>query len=154
LITSEVVLSAILAMAVLLMGFWLMDVRQFLPLEKYQTASLPQHQAQNIESALTKALEEQELFLNPHLKMAQLAEAVQVPSHHLSQVMSSQMNTNFYQLINHYRVERSKNLLKSKRIEQVSIHAIGLDCGFSNKTSFYRAFKKSTGMTPTEFMGK
>jgi AraC-like DNA-binding protein len=61
------------------------------------------------------------------------------------------MQTNFYQLINSYRIARSKELLKTDRLEQVSIQGIGFDCGFSNKTSFYRAFKKFTGMTPAEY---
>ena len=80
-----------------------------------------------------------------------MADALQVPSHHLSQVLNDQMNTNFYQLINQYRIEKSKKMLQTDRIHQVSIQGIGYDCGFSNKTSFYRAFKKFTGMTPAEF---
>ncbi len=154
LITSEIILSGLLAVVVLLMGYWIVDIRHILPptRNKYQTSPLSQEQTSGIKQGLIKAMEADELYLNPRLKISNLAQALQVPSHHISQVMSNDMNTNFYQLVNHYRVEFSKDLLKSERLQQVSIQAIGLECGFSNKTSFYRAFKKHTGMTPTEFV--
>jgi AraC-like DNA-binding protein len=157
LITSEIILSVLMAIVVLLLGYWVLDISQLFPavsnLKKYQTSPLSEEQSNSIQRALIKAMEEQELYLNPRLKIADMAKSLQVPSHHLSQVLNDQMQMNFYQLINSYRIARSKKLLRTDRVQQISIQGIGYDCGFSNKTSFYRAFKKLTGMTPAEFAG-
>lgn len=154
-IVVEIILSALMALVVLLMGYWILDIRQvFRSSPAYRTAPLTSTQVHEITSALNRSMIEQELYLNPRLTLSGLAEILQVPPHHLTQVINSYMHTNFYQLINGYRISKSQELLKSDRLQQVSIQAIGLDCGFSNKTSFYRAFKKHTGMTPAEFVRK
>ncbi len=152
-IAVEVILSALMALVVLLMGYWILDIKQILPVTpSYQTAPLSSHKVEDIKQTIRKSMEDQKLYLNPRLTLSQLAEELQVPAHHLSQVINNHMDSNFYQLINRYRISRSQELLKTERIHQVSIQAIGMDCGFSNKTSFYRAFKQYTGMTPAEFV--
>jgi len=55
-------------------------------------------------------------------------------------------------LINFYRIEEAKNLLSSEKAKQMTIEAIGSDSGFNTKSAFYRAFKKHTGLTPSDFM--
>ena len=155
LITSEIILSILMALVILLTSYWVLDIKQLMPVVnnfgKYQTSPLSTERADEIERKLKLAIEGKELYLNPRLKISDLANALQVPSHHLSQVLNDKMHTNFYQLINKYRIEKSKEMLRTDRIHQVSIQGIGYDCGFSNKTSFYRAFKKETGMTPAEY---
>ena len=155
LITSEIILSALMALVILTLGYWILDIRQLFPKSakgKYRTSPLSQEAAIAIEQALNKAMNQQEVYLNPRLRISDMAQLLQVPSHHLSQVLNDRMNTNFYQLVNRYRIERCKQILNSDRIQQVSIQGIGFDCGFSNKTSFYRAFKKQTGMTPAQYL--
>ena len=155
LITSEIILSILMAVVILMTSYWVLDIKQLIPIAnsfgKYQTSPLSSQRADEIERELLTAMEEKELYLNPRLKISDMADVLQVPSHHLSQVLNDRMNTSFYQLVNSYRVERSKQLLQTDRIQQVSIQGIGYECGFSNKTSFYRAFKKFTGMTPAEY---
>lgn len=157
LITSEIILSILMALVILLTSYWVLDIKQLIPvisqLGKYQTSPLSEEKSISIQHALIKAMEEQELYLNPRLKIADMAHVLQVPSHHLSQVLNDRMNTNFYQLVNTYRIKKCKELLKTDRLQLVSIQGIGFDCGFSNKTSFYRAFKRLTGMTPAEYIG-
>jgi hypothetical protein len=43
-------------------------------------------------------------------------------------------------------------MLENGLSDKLSIQAIGEECGFSNKTSFYRAFKKFTSTTPNEYL--
>ncbi len=156
-ITSEIVLSGFMALAVLMLGFWIVDIRQIIPVlerPKYKTSPLSEAQSDAIQSKIEGFLETEEGYLNPDLKIAQLAKAVDIPSHHISQVLSEKMQTNFYELVNQYRVKKAKELLQSELFKKLSVQAIGQECGFSSKTSFYRAFKKITDMTPAEFVSK
>ena len=153
-ITAEIVLAGLMAITVLLLGYWIVDIKQVLPVlegKKYKTSPLSQQQALLIEKKIHNFLVKEENYLDPNLKVADLADGLQIPSHHISQVLSERMNTNFYTIINHYRVEKAKELLASGALEKISVQAVGEECGFSSKTSFYRAFKKVTGMTPAQY---
>ena len=152
-ITSEILLSVIMALVVLLMGYWILDIHQLFPVaRRYRTAPLSPSKVDFIKTKITQGMSEQKLYLNPRLTISQVADELEIPAHHLSQVINIHMNTNFYRLVNGYRIAKSQELLKTDRIQKVSIQAIGQDCGFSNKTSFYRAFKQHTGMTPVEYV--
>ena len=56
--------------------------------------------------------------------------------------------------INKYRVEQSKQLLSDSHFSAYTIVAIGMECGFNSKSTFYSAFKKFTGQTPSTFRKK
>lgn len=49
------------------------------------------------------------------------------------------------------RIERSLELLKDRDLTKLQITN---KCGFNNTSNFYRAFKKVTGKTPTDFLSK
>ena len=58
---------------------------------------------------------------------------------------------NFSDYINSLRVEEAKRCLRNPGFEAYTMVAIGLECGFNSKSTFYTAFKKFTGQTPTSF---
>lgn len=154
-VTTEIVLSGIMSVTILVIGFWIVDLRQISPLppsRKYKTSPLSSSSSAKIKTEILHYLGSQEAYLNPSLKIADLASAIGYPAHHVSQVLGEQMNTNFYDIINRYRVEKAQELLQSDRLNKISVQAIGQECGFSSKTSFYRAFKKVTNMTPMQFV--
>ncbi|WP_373493157.1 helix-turn-helix domain-containing protein, partial [Aquiflexum sp.] len=57
----------------------------------------------------------------------------------------------FFELVNGYRVEESKNLMMDEKLNHLSMIGIAFEAGFSSKTAFNTAFKKHTGMTPSQF---
>jgi len=69
----------------------------------------------------------------------------------LSKLMNTHSGSNFSDYINKYRVEEAKKLLGDNSFSAYTIVAIGLECGFNSKSTFYSAFKKFTGVTPTAF---
>ena len=71
----------------------------------------------------------------------------------LSQIINEELNKNFYDLVNYYRIEEAKKLLVSVNGER-TILDIAYDVGFNTKSSFNRAFKKQTRMTPSQFKQK
>ncbi|MBQ4820397.1 AraC family transcriptional regulator [Aquimarina sp. MMG016] len=154
-ITSEIILSSLMSVTILLLGYWIVDIKQVLPVlegKKYKTSPLSKIQSKTIQKEIKTYIETDRPFLNANLKIADVASAINIPSHHISQVLNEEMNTNFYEMINYHRIEKAKEMLCSGALEKLSVQAIGQECGFSSKTSFYRAFKKATLKTPTAYI--
>lgn len=88
-------------------------------------------------------------FLNPSLGLESLSEELSISPGTLSRLINLQAGKNFSDYINEYRVEEAKRLLADPEFHAYTIVAIGLECGFNSKSTFYSAFRKFTGMTPT-----
>lgn len=94
---------------------------------------------------------EQEPYTNPNLTLETLSQETGIPINRLSMTINKGLNKNFYDLINERRVEKSKLLLREMNA-QTTIEYVAYESGFNSRASFYRAFKKHTGITPTEFL--
>lgn len=103
--------------------------------------------------SLQSFLSEKEPYTNPDLTLEMLAKECNIPINRLSLIINRGMNKNFYDLINEKRIEKSKVLLKEMGTE-TTIEYVAYESGFNSRASFYRAFKKHTGFTPTEFLRK
>ncbi|WP_299366670.1 AraC family transcriptional regulator [Winogradskyella sp.] len=107
----------------------------------------------NLENRLISIMESEQLYLDPSINRDSLASKLGISAHELSFVLNKKLNITFNDLINSYRIKYCINYIESdSKIKTLS--AIGLDCGFGSKTTFQRAFKKHTGLTPKEFLKK
>jgi len=61
---------------------------------------------------------------------------------------------NFNDFVNHYRIEAVKKKLEAGEQRNMTLIGIALECGFNSKTTFNRAFKKSTSMSPKDYLKK
>ena len=73
---------------------------------------------------------------------------MEVQPHHISQVINELEEKHFSDYINTYRIEDAKKMLLAS--DHKIIH-VAYDTGFNNKASFNNAFKKHTGMSPTQY---
>ena len=152
-IIAEMILASFFAIVILLLSYWVVDIKSvFLLSHRYKTSPVSIEDSEIIKSKLVDVLENGELYLKSGLKIRDLSNVTNIPSHHISQVLNEQMKISFHDLINKYRIDKAQQLLGEGATQKLSIEAIGTICGFTNKSSFYRAFKKNTGKTPTEFM--
>jgi AraC-like DNA-binding protein len=94
----------------------------------------------------------QKVHHNPDLKLAFLAEKLNEPAYIVSQALNKYFNKTFYELINELRIKEAENRLKSFNSKKETIEGLAFDVGFNSRAAFYRAFKKHTGKTPTEFI--
>jgi AraC-like DNA-binding protein len=78
-----------------------------------------------------------------------LSNALGIPKYLLTEVLNVAMGKNFFRLVNEYRVEAVKKMLMKKK--EYSIEAIGYECGFNSKSSFFTVFKNITGLTPLQY---
>jgi len=106
---------------------------------------------QRIYNQTIDLLKERKYYLNKSLKLSDLAKELGYKDRLLSRAINAFSSDNFNSFINSFRVEYSKSLLIGGRHDHYTIEAIAEESGFSNKVSFYKAFKKETEMSPSEF---
>ena len=101
---------------------------------------------------LSRNMEEKQPYLDPEITISRLSEMLDVKNEFLSEVLNSRLNQNFFDFINRYRVEEFKIQSILKANSHLSIMGIAYNCGFNSKASFYRAFKKFEGISPTAYI--
>ena len=62
-----------------------------------------------------------------------------------------ELGKSFFDLINSYRIEEAKKMIKEPEDEKMTISEVMYKVGFNSKSSFNTAFKKYTGLTPSEY---
>ncbi len=116
-----------------------------------KSAYLKEEEKDTLRQQFDRCLNEEKLYLLPDLNLKMLAERMDVSERKLSAFFGEVLNSSFYDSINSFRVEEAKAMLKSNAVESHSITGIGLSCGFSSKSSFYRIFKSKTEMSPSVY---
>lgn len=123
---------------------------------KYGKNIINEKKIYRIHKELLIYMKGQKPYLENSLTLKELSDNLNVPLHQLSLIINSKLNKNFHQFINTYRVEEAQKLIaESVRKEQdITLLSIAMNSGFNSKTSFNTFFKKSTGMTPSEYRNK
>ena len=115
----------------------------------YQRSGLSDSDAQSYLQKLQDIMERDKPYLNSDLTLRELAESLSMSTHNLSEILNTRLNKNFYDFINHYRVEEVKRRLAGSESKNYSLIAIAFDSGFNSKSAFNTIFKKQTGTTPS-----
>ena len=122
--------------------------------QKYRASSLTAEDADRHQKTLLAYMKDSKPYLDPNLKLMDLAEALAIPMKHLSQVINQRFHKNFFDFINAYRIEEVKARIVENPVGAQTVLDIMLDSGFQSKSSFNKAFKKHTGTTPSHFRKK
>lgn len=118
---------------------------------KYQNSTLTEAAAQSLLSQLTECMETEKPYMDSDIRLAKLAAQINSTPHHLSQVINEQLGKSFSDFINEYRIKAAQEMLLDPQNKSVYIINIAYTVGFNNKTSFNKAFKQMTGMSPSAF---
>ena len=95
---------------------------------------------------------EHKRFLEPGLRVADIARELDVPEYRIRAIMQNHFNTkNFNHYINQMRVEHAKHILCAPDKQGWSVLVVGIESGFSSAAPFTRAFKEFTGVTPGQY---
>ena len=95
---------------------------------------------------ISQLLEEKQLFLNSDLKMADLANELNVHPNVLSSCINNARGCSFSQFISEYRVAYAKQLLREH--PELKMRQVAEESGFASDQSFFRTFKDVEGVTP------
>ncbi len=102
---------------------------------------LPQHQ-------LLQVLDYVDAHLNSEIKLADLAQLVDMSQFHFGRLFKQSLGLSPHQYLLQQRVERAKQLLKQT---SKSIMDIAFDCGFNSHSHLSRQFRQLTGITPKAY---
>ncbi len=95
---------------------------------------------------------ENKKYLDPDVSLSNLASDLKKSTSHLSKVINMCSGQNFSDYINSLRVAQVKKLIADPTYRNYTMVAIGLECGFNSKSTFYAAFKKLTSKTPSQYL--
>jgi AraC-like DNA-binding protein len=115
---------------------------------QYRTSSLTRQQAELCWQQLQDYLAVHKPYVQNELRIADLAEMLDMPVSHLSQAINQVAQLSFYSLINAYRVRAAQDLLAGTSLPASSI---AQEAGFNSESTFYKHFKQATGMTPRQY---
>ncbi|MEL6534669.1 MAG: helix-turn-helix domain-containing protein [Bacteroidota bacterium] len=118
-----------------------------------QTAQKPRKHTEENEyfRELERLCAEEKVYRDSTLDRTKVAEMLGISPSYLSQLINEISGDNFSTYINRQRVEDVKQLIVDQEFDAYSLLSIGLECGFSSKTTYYNWFKEITGMTPNAY---
>ncbi|MEM7655331.1 MAG: AraC family transcriptional regulator [Bacteroidota bacterium] len=159
--TSKIMLLGLVGLLFWIGYFVILQYQWFelVPLPEEAVAKAPE---ENKLSAKTETyfeevlelMENKKLFEDPDLTLDRLSERLQISSGYLSQIISEKAEKNFFEFVNHYRIEAVKHKLLDPAFGHYTILGIAQESGFQSKSTFNAVFKKIAGMTPSEFKRK
>ncbi len=103
------------------------------------------------ESRIRKLLEEEKVFLDDSLTLVAFAAKLDLSKKYVSDLFNQRLGNSFKDVINQYRVKEAQEIMQNETDNHTQLIAIGHESGFNNKVSFYRAFKRYTGKSPSEY---
>jgi AraC-like DNA-binding protein/uncharacterized membrane protein len=119
---------------------------------KYRHSGLSDTHVDRLWSRLGQLMAEQQPYLQPGLKLAQLAQQLGTRPNYLSQVINSCAGESFFDYINRHRVSyASERLLEATGL---TIAEIALEAGFSSQNIFNKHFRKYAGCTPSQYRSR
>lgn len=121
---------------------------------RYAHSSLSEEDSLDINQRLLCFMEQEKPYLENNLNLRGLAQELDVNANYLSQVINEQHGKNFFEFINSYRVNELKEMMNDPDNRQFTLLSMAFDCGFNSKTTFNTAFKRITGLTPSQYLKK
>jgi AraC-like DNA-binding protein len=118
---------------------------------KYRNSGLTPEASRTLLEHLELLMLQERIYHDPEINLDKLAKLLDASKHHVSQVINEHLGMSFFEYVNLLRVNEARNLLAESTRSDLHVIEVAYSVGFNNKTSFNAAFKKATGMTPTEY---
>jgi AraC-like DNA-binding protein len=119
---------------------------------KYTRSSLTPAMRDRIQRKLREVLATDAVCDDSMLNLRSLSRLLNEKAHYVSQVINQDLGANFYELVNRTRIERAQRLLVEA--PERTVLEIALSVGYNAKSTFNTAFRRQTGVTPTEYRAK
>ena len=125
------------------------SLQKVIPLVKYEKTGLSSEFSMELKDKLMILMESKKPYLNSDVRLDTIADLLDISRHHASQIINEHFSLHFFDFINKYRIREAERLLSSG--QALTIEDIAYQSGFNNRISFYKAFKKIMGCTPSTY---
>ncbi len=116
-----------------------------------KSVELSREELTRLKWKLEEVMANERPYLDQEITLKGLAKLVGTSDKKLSALLNQSLAVSFYDFINGFRVATVKDKLKEERNNKYSIIGLAYAAGFNSKSSFYRAFKKETGISPVAY---
>lgn len=111
-------------------------------------------QVLQLQKKLNLLMDEEQLYQNKRFSKTELASRLKLNEQQLTLFLKNSYGKSFPEMINFYRVNAVKQKMEETQYKDYTLFALGEECGFNSRSSFYRVFKEYTGLTPAEYQEK
>lgn len=117
---------------------------------KYERSTLKKEEAEILYKQLLQIMACDKPYLRNDLKIQHVAAILKISTHHLSQIINELGGQNYADFINVWRIREAERLLSDPNNNE-KILSVAFDVGYNNKATFNTAFKKITGLSPSDY---
>ena len=96
------------------------------PQRKYKKLLFKDQELKKYKTRLIYLMEQKDLYLDPELTLRSLAEYMNLPANHMSQLLNKWFNQNFTEYVNTFRLEHFKKLLQTTDSHHLTVLALSL----------------------------
>ena len=107
---------------------------------------------QKDEEKILNLFEKEKVYLDDAITLDQFSSLIELSATETSKLIHQKFDCSFKNLLNQYRINEAKSLMKKNKNTKVKLIDIAYDSGFNNKVTFYRTFKKLTGNAPSQYL--
>jgi AraC-like DNA-binding protein len=107
---------------------------------------------QKLIDALMRLMADERIYRHDNVTIGTLATRLGTPEYRLRRLINQRLGyRNFNVFLNEHRIAEAKAALADPSQAEVPVITIAMDAGFQSLGPFNRAFKATTGVTPTEY---
>jgi AraC-like DNA-binding protein len=107
---------------------------------------------QKLIDALMRLMADERIYRHDNVSIGTLATKLSIPEYRLRRLINQRLGyRNFNVFLNEHRIAEAKAALADPSQAEVPVITIAMDAGFQSLGPFNRAFKATTGVTPTEY---
>ncbi|GAB4517866.1 MAG: hypothetical protein Tsb004_28290 [Allomuricauda sp.] len=96
--------------------------------------------------------EKKAIYKDPGLTLSDVASRLGTNRNIVSQTINREFELNFNDYVNRQRAQAVIRRLEGGQHAHTTLLGIALECGFNSKSTFNRAFKRLTGLTPNHYI--
>lgn len=119
---------------------------------KYNKSNLDEETKTDIKKRIESAMKNTDEICKEDFSLERLSILCDVNKKELSQVINEKFGQSFILLLSEYRIhEACRRINDVANSKNLTLEAIGIEVGFKARESFSRAFKRVTGLSPSDY---